>query len=369
MPCGFLAWLGPDRLIYQTIKLCFKDIVKYALFFVIVVSCQPGCSVKNTQDAALSPEKELLWPTPPLKSRIKYVKSISSQVDIAIKKEKNWFTRVLDFISGGSGEKGSQIYIPYGLFFDEENNLLYIADRGVSGIHLYDLKDGTTSLLTSIEDVPLEMPVAVVLAENKVYISDTVLNKVFILTKKGKLLGEITGLQRPGGMAYDKRNQRLYVIDVLDAKVNAYDPEGNFIFSFGRRGGRNGEFYLPSNIWVDKAGNIYVSDSMNFRVQLFDENAKHIRNIGKLGDAPGSFARPRGVAVDSDGNIHVVDATFNNVQIFDQDGNLLLYYGNDGGKSGQFDLPSGIFIDQNDRIYISDSYNRRIQIFQYLKYE
>ncbi|MCK5504491.1 MAG: hypothetical protein KAJ10_04985, partial [Thermodesulfovibrionia bacterium] len=243
-------------------KRCLKELVKYSLFFVIVVSCQPGCAVKNSQHAALSPEKELLWPNPPLKSRIKYVRSISSQADIAIKKEKNWLSRAFDFITGGSGEKGSQIYIPYGLCFDEAKNVLYVADRGARGVHLYDLNRGTTALLNSIKDVPLEMPVAVVLGENKVYISDTVQGKVFILTKKGNLLGEIAGLQRPGGMAYDKRNQRLYVVDVLDNKVKAYDGEGNFIFSFGGKGFSNGKFHLPSNIWVDKNGNIYVSDSM-----------------------------------------------------------------------------------------------------------
>ncbi len=262
---------------------------------------------------------------------------------------------------------GKAIDTPYGLFYDSDADLLFVADRALQGVHRYDLKAGEASFMTEAGETRLEMPVMVVGGGGRYYVSDTVLNKVFVFDSKGRVTREIEEWGRPGGMAYSAAQERLYVVDVTEGRIKAFDAEGNFQFFFGNIGVGKGEFNLPSNIWVDRAGKVYVTDSMNFRIQIFDEFGNHVGNIGKLGDSPGAFARPRGVAVDSDGNVYVVDANFDNIQIFNQEGELLLVFGTPGTKAGEFTLPSGIFIDRNDRIYISDSYNKRIQVFQYFK--
>lgn len=338
-----------------------------ALFLIMVMLFQPACaSVQNDWEAPV-PEKELLWPSPPKKTRIKFIRSISTQSDIRIKEKKGWLGKTFDFITGGSGKEGLDITIPYGLYFDQLRSDLYVADRGLRGIHRYNLKKGTTDFIGAAGDTDFEMPVAVYVAENRLYVSDTGLNKVFILDMDGDLIRTIEGWSRPGGIAYDRRYKLIYIVDALAAQVKAFDTDGNLLFVFGRNGSGEGEFHLPSNIWIDRESKIYVADSMNFRVQVFDDRGNYIRAIGKLGDGPGDFTRPRGVAVDSDWHIYVVDADFDNVQIFDQEGKLLLFFGTSGSDKGEFTLPSGIYIDGNDRIYISDSYNKRIQVFQYLK--
>lgn len=358
---------------YWRVKFSNSSVLKYVPLLAIVSLLLSGCAAARSGKEIFTPERELLWPTPPVKPRIRFIRAISSPSDIAIKKEKGWMGRAFDYITGGEAEEGFKITTPYGLFFDEREYLLYVADRGLKGMHRYDLRRGKADFKGGIEkdsgDINLEMPVAVILADNRIYLSDTGLKKVFILGTDGKLIGEIGGFERPGGLAYDSKNKRLYVVDVLANQLKIFDPDGNPFYTSGKRGFGDGEFNLPSNVWVDSDGNVYVTDSMNFRVQVFDDRGNHIRNIGELGDGPGTFARPRGVAVDSEGHIYVVDANFDNVQIFDREGRLLLFFGESGTDPGQFTLPSGIFIDSNDRIYISDSYNRRIQVFQYLKEE
>ena len=338
------------------------------LFFVIALLFQTGCAALQTRKDASGPDKEIFWPSPPMEARIKFVRAIDDPADIGVKKEKGWFKKALDFITGGEGG-GNAIASPYGLYFDSEKDRLYVADRGLKGIHRYDLAKGKAVLLEEAGEELFYMPVDITIGDNKLYVSDTVLNKIIIFSTIGNLLGEIKGFGRVGGITYDRKNDRLYVVDVLGSRVKAFDSDGDFLFAFGKTGGRDGEFNRPVHIWVDKDGKIYVTDSMNFRVQVFDDRGNHLRSVGQLGDVPGYFSRPRGVAVDSDGNIYVVDANFDNVQIFNREGELLLVFGTTGRKPGKFLLPSGIFIDDNDRIYVSDSYNSRIQVFQYLKQE
>lgn len=345
-----------------------SSVVLYLFFFIVALSFQ-GCAGSLKTEEIFVIEADLNWPPLPLKPRIKYIRSIAMPSDIAIKEERGWLGKTLDYITGGSSLEGTPISAPYGLFFDSDKNLLYVADRARKGIHLYSLTGGKAEMLDAVDQESFEMPVAVASGGDKLYISDSVLKKLLILDLEGKLLKEIDRWERPGGIALSKDKKQLYVVDVLACQIKVFDADGNFIFAFGKKGEKAGEFNLPSNIWVDAAGKIYVTDSMNFRVQIFDETGKYIGSIGKLGDSPGYLARPRGVAVDSEGHVYIVDAVFDNVQIFNPDGQLLLVFGGSGRGPGEFYLPSGIFIDENDRIYISDSYNRRIQVFQYLKEE
>ena len=339
----------------------------FFLFFFITALFFQGCAGTLKPEEVFVVEADLSWPSFPLKPRIKYVRSIAMPSDIAIKKDRGWLGRTFDYITGGDTQEGSSISAPYGLFFDSMQGSLYVADRARKVIHRYDLSKGKAETLNAI--ISFEMPVAVAISGKRLYISDSELKKVFILDLEGKLVKEIDLWERPGGLAFSNTKERLYVVDVLACKIKVFDADGNFIFDFGSKGEKEGEFNLPSNVWVDAAGKIYVTDSMNFRVQIFDETGKYINSIGSLGDAPGYLARPRGVAVDSEGHVYIADAVFDNVQIFNPDGQLLLFFGGPGRGPGAFYLPSGIFIDENDRIYISDSYNRRIQIFQYLKEE
>ena len=57
--------------------------------------------------------------------------------------------------------------------------------------------------------------------------------------------------------------------DALFHVVQIFDPEGNFLHSFGTQGQGEGEFWMPAGIFVDSSDHIYVADSYNSRVQVF----------------------------------------------------------------------------------------------------
>ncbi|HAF30632.1 MAG TPA: hypothetical protein DCG75_16445 [Bacteroidales bacterium] len=201
-------------------------------------------------------------------------------------------------------------------------------------------------------------------------ITDSKLNKIFIINHKDKVLKEFNDsfvFQQPTGIAYSSKSKTVWVIETAAHKISVFDEKGDFIYSIGKRGTAHGEFNFPTFIWIDSLDQAYVVDAMNYRIQLFDSKGQFIKAFGKAGDATGYFARPKGIATDSFGNIYVVDALFNAVQIFDKSGNFLYQFGSQGQDKEQFWMPSGIFIDKNNYIYVADSYNSRIQIFQLVK--
>ncbi len=80
----------------------------------------------------------------------------------------------------------------------------------------------------------------------------------------------------------------------------------------------HGQFYGPTGIAVDPAGNVYVADMLNNRIQKFDSSDNFITKWGSRGTGDGEFDHPNAVAVDSkSGNVYVGDFDKNNrIQVF-----------------------------------------------------
>ncbi len=92
-----------------------------------------------------------------------------------------------------------------------------------------------------------------------------------------------------------------------------------------------GDFAKPTGVAVDSEGNLYVADMLNARIEIFDADGNFIRTFGKRGDGPGYFAMPKGVAIDCDGHIWVADAMQNRLQVFSPEGPLLISIGSGRG--------------------------------------
>jgi hypothetical protein len=127
-----------------------------------------------------------------------------------------------------------------------------------------------------------------------------------------------------------------------------------------------GDFAAPTNVAVDKDGNLYVADTLNDRVEVFDAEGAFIRAFGKNGDGPGEFTRPKGIAIDCDGHVWVADANLNRLQVFTPEGDLRLIVGGFGWLPGQFQALAGIVIDKQNRVFTSEQYLGRVQMFRYV---
>ena len=339
--------------------------MRYTLsFMLIVLLILSGCGAPaptRIQDSTPS----LVWPLPPETARIQYLYSLSGPEDIGVK--HSFAERVVSFITGTKAPQ--QMVRPHGVYFSR-GEVLYVTDPGNQVVHVFDTKNRRHSQLKKYGKINFISPIGVTMDESgHLYVSDSVLRKIFVFGPKGEPVREIGGedwLSRPTGIAIHAVLGRLYVADAIGHSILAFDLKGNFLFRFGERGDEKGEFNFPTSLIIDQNGNLYVNDSLNFRIQIFDPGGKFLSNWGRHGDGMGEFSSPKGIALDTEGNVYVADAIFDSVQIFNKKGELLLSFGDAGQEAGEFWMPASIFIDQANRIFVSDSYNQRIQVFKFL---
>lgn len=331
-----------------------------AVYAVCLAGCASGPQ-KEQKDA------EVVWPLPPDAPRIKYITSysVASQVE-----QKKVGGLLADALLGTDETSNKGIAKPYGVTVDREGRL-YVADTDLGKVAVFDFVEKKFRLLGQEGVGVLSKPVGVATdSAGRVYVTDVSQDRAIVFDKTGNYLfgvGKKGQLEQPVGIALNEKLGRIYIVDTKKHNVNVFSvKDGEFLFDFGERGHQPGEFNYPTNVAVGPDNRVYVMDTLNFRVQVFDQDGKFIFKFGEVGDAFGSFSKPKGIALDSEGHVYVTDAAFNNIQIFNDKGQLLLFFSSLGGGRGENWGPAGMFIDQNDRIYVADQYNRRVNVYQYL---
>ena len=184
----------------------------------------------------------------------------------------------------------------------------------------------------------------------------------------GKLVKSVGGkgsgtgqFDDPQGIALSKDN-KLFVCDRRNNRIQVFDTNLKFISFFGKEGHGEGEFRHPIDLNFDPAGDVYVADCYNHRVQVFSQNGTFLRTFGECGSGPGELSSPEGVHVDHN-YVYVVDTGNHCVSVFYTSGAFVTSFGKEGSEEGELSLPCGITIDQDGFIYICDCWNNRIQIF------
>jgi DNA-binding beta-propeller fold protein YncE len=141
----------------------------------------------------------------------------------------------------------------------------------------------------------------------------------------------------------------VYISDFTKDQVYKYRDDGRFVGSIGGPGSREGQFYGPTALALDRSGDLYVIDSGNKRVQKFSGEGDFLLSFGGEGEGEDEFSHPSGVAVDPSGRIYVADHGRKTIQVYDRSGNFL-------GKLGGYDLkdPYGLSIAGQNRLVVAD---------------
>jgi len=313
---------------------------------------------------------ELMWPEPPLKTRIKFLGNLASEHDLRI--GRTWKEDVVQFLAGGP-PPFAQLANPVGIALSADAQRVYVTDLPQAKVFIFDLASKELRSW-SREETKLSGPMGIALdADENVYIVDSYENAVRVFDRQGKPLRTFghPSFHRVTQVAVDQKRGRLYVSDtahqnVSDHRIKVFDLTGEFIKDLGNgKGDLEGHLLFPTYLSLDDKGQLYVSDTMNGRVQVFDpESGKVVAVYGERGTAFGQFERPKGVAVDSFGNVYVVDSAWANVQIFNAKGQVLLFFGGRGRYPGLMNNPTAIAIDKDNRIFVADTQNFRLNMYQ-----
>ena len=336
-----------------------------------------GKKKKETKPEATVDTSNLVWPKPPQPARIKWEKQLMGEIEAkglanAVPRKKGWMDRLAG-VTLPSEEPHYQLQRPWGVAIDSFGRV-FVADTGARQVFVFDVEKKTFGLRGNKAPAEIGVPMSVAVdSQDRLYVSDGALHRINCFDADGRLLavfGE-DKLSRPVGLAIDNDRQVLYVADPPAGKIAVFNLENReFVRTIGKqfKGEEppEGTFNNPTNVAVDPDGMLYVVDTFNDRIQVFDPEGNFLHTFGELGSVgPGKFMRPKGIAIDGDGHVYVTDAQFNVVQIFDRDGKPLLLFGRLGREPGQFTLVSGIAVDANNRVVVADQAPGRIQLFRY----
>ena len=174
-------------------------------------------------------------------------------------------------------------------------------------------------------------------------------------------------------VATDSQN-RVYVFQRGEPPMLVFDPEGNFLSSWGR-----GLFNRPHGICISD-DIVYVTDSDDSVAFKFTLDGKPLQTLGTRGlhsdtgteeygdlvpKAAGPFNHPTELVPAPSGDLYVSDGERNSrVHRFSSDGQLIASWG-EPGKDGpnQFHLPHSVLVGRDGRVYVCDRENSRVQVF------
>ncbi|WP_227396189.1 peptidyl-alpha-hydroxyglycine alpha-amidating lyase family protein [Jeotgalibacillus aurantiacus] len=231
--------------------------------------------------------------------------------------------------------------------------------------------------------------------ENRVWVTDISLNKVFTFSSDGQLLQSFgddypfylepilqmrnelpqtpvsmseTTFARPTDITVFEDGSFAVSDGYRNSRVVKFTENGEVEWEHDRLGNNLQSFYLPHGITHDKEGNIYVADRSNARIQVLNKEGKIIDTW----DQP-ELGRPFGLEVSHDQELYVVSGGntlypeggdgLHQLVKMDLSGQIVERFGVHGEGAGELGLPHDVAVGVKGEVYIAELRNKRVQAF------
>ncbi|CAF1222367.1 unnamed protein product [Adineta steineri] len=308
--------------------------------------------------------------------------TISEQLipSVSINNNTQW-KQYASTIAGGNGRgnKSNQLDQPRGIYVDNDDDSIYIADTGNDRIVKWEFgaKNGTVVAGGNGRGRAIDQladPIDITLDKEKKYliICDQRNNRVVRWSLQNSQNPQVL-IDRIvcWGLAMDNTGD-LYICDWSSQEVRRWrqgDKQGTLVAGGHGEGNQLYQFYEPGYIFVDEYHSVYVADQRNDRVMKWTKNTTEgiLVAPGQVSSGnPNSLLRPSGVIVDQMGNIYVSKAISHQITRWSPgatEGAPIVGEKNHGGGPTQLIFPDDLSFDRHGNLYVVDTSNHRIQKF------
>ena len=228
--------------------------------------------------------------------------------------------------------------------FDDKLNLLKVIGQG-SG--------NSASRLVN--------PDGVAVTDNVIAVSDYSSDQIKKYSLQGELLsvigcpGQKNGQFRyPRGLAFNT-NKMLHVVDGGNYRIQVFQQDDTFSFSFGNKESDAKKLQFPVRIATDPNNNILVTDCFTNCILIFSHSGQFMQTV----DCHSLFAiivSPTGHLITSHGG------DYNKIRVWSPTYQLISQFGKTGSQQGEFHGIRGMAIDSTGIIYVVEFTNQRLQI-------
>ena len=255
-----------------------------------------------------------------------------------------------------------------------KDHRVYVVDGTNHKIRIYDRNGKYLSSFgkKGSENGEFRFPLGIDIDNSgKVYIADSGNHRLQIFHPDGQFIAKILIPSNnkqpadPTDVAVDDSRNRCYIVDNDNHYILVYDLSNRkLIGTYGSPGSGKLAFRYPFLITLDKDRYLYIVDVINTRVQVLNPEGLFVEFIGGWGVEKGEFFRPKGVAIDRNNRVYVSDSYMGVIQVFDSNGEFFAVVGDPAKNSPKkFKTPMGLFIDNNNRLYVVEMLANRVSVY------
>lgn len=255
---------------------------------------------------------------------------------------------------------------PSAVAVDEKREEIYVADQEADSITIFDFTGRKKARL------PIPEPVSIALDSKGRIVVANARGKLVVYDVLGRKDAEITLSGLPEGARPATARQvtvdgsdNLYVLDSTNQILIEATPEGKLIRSHGAVGKkRDHKFRQLTGFWLGPK-RLYLLDGQSSKVVVYSrKTGEFLVSFGKRGGGPGQISSGVSVVADRERRVYVLDTVRHSIVIFDEEGKVLRECGGMGKSKGWFYYPKSLNLDGRGRFYVCENTLRRVQVFR-----
>ena len=235
---------------------------------------------------------------------------------------------------------------------DDGNKCVVVLDNKLNLLKVIGQGSGNSRLVS---------PDGVAVTGDVIAVSDYSSDQVKKYSLQGELLsvigcpGQKNGQFRyPRGLAFNK-NKMLHVVDGGNYRIQVFQQDDTFGFSFGNKESDPKKLQFPVRIATDSNDNVLVTDCFTNCILIFSHSGQFIQTV-HCHSLFAIIVNPMGYLITSHGG------DYNKIRVWSPTYQLISQFGRTGSQQGEFHGIRGMAIDSSGIVYVVEFTNHRLQI-------